>query len=178
MGVVERRYAQALYEAALDDGRLDEVRSGLADFLHAEREVPELRTVLLNPELDSASKADLLGDLLAGAEPLLRNFLRLLAEKDRIALLNEISRELEALVAAGEKKLRIVLTTASKISDEEERALVKRIETATGQAVEARRHVDPSLIGGLVVETGSLRLDASVRGRIEKLRSELVESRS
>ncbi|MBE3088474.1 MAG: F0F1 ATP synthase subunit delta, partial [Chloroflexi bacterium] len=64
MGLVERKYAQALYEAALDKERLSEVRSGLASFLEAEREVPELATVLANPTLDSASKAARLDDLL------------------------------------------------------------------------------------------------------------------
>ena len=178
MGVVERKYAQALYNAALDRERLSEVRSGLTDFLEAEREVPELATVLANPELDSASKAALLEDLLTGAEPLVRNFLRLLAEKTRIAALEEIVREFEALVAAGEKRLRVVVTTAYELSEEEARSLVSKIEAATGSRVEARRHVDPSLLGGLIVQAGSLRVDASVRGRIEKLRTELVETRS
>jgi len=178
VGVVERKYAQALYNAALDRERLSEVRSGLTDFLEAEREVPELATVLANPELDSASKAALLEDLLTGAEPLVRNFLRLLAEKTRIAALEEIVREFEAFVAAGEKRLRVVVTTAYELSEEEARSLVSRIEAATGSRVEARRHVDPSLLGGLIVQAGSLRVDASVRGRIEKLRTELVETRS
>ncbi len=178
MGIVERKYAQALYNAALDGERLSEVRSALTDFLQAEREVPELATVLANPELDSASKAALLDDLLTGDEPLVRNFLRLLAEKTRIAALEEIVREFEALVAAGEKRLRVVVTTAHELSEEEARSLVSRIETATGNRVEARRRVDPSLLGGLIVQAGSLRIDASVRGRIEKLRTELVETRS
>ncbi len=178
MGIVERKYAQALYDAALEKERLSEVRSGLADFLEAERTVPELATVLANPELDSASKAALLEDLLAGDEPLVRNFLRLLAEKKRIEALEEIVREFEVLVDVGEKRLRVVVTTAQELSEEEARSLVSRIEAATGSQVEARRHVDPSLLGGLIVQAGSLRLDASVRGRIEKLRTELVEIRS
>jgi F-type H+-transporting ATPase subunit delta len=178
VGIVERKYAQALYDAALEKERLSEVRSGLADFLEAERTVPELATVLANPELDSASKAALLEDLLAGDEPLVRNFLRLLAEKKRIEALEEIVREFEVLVDVGEKRLRVVVTTAQELSEEEARSLVSRIEAATGSQVEARRHVDPSLLGGLIVQAGSLRLDASVRGRIEKLRTELVEIRS
>jgi F-type H+-transporting ATPase subunit delta len=178
VGIVERKYAQALYNAALDRKRLSEVRSGLVDFLEAEREVPELAAVLANPELDSASKVALVDDLLQGDEPLVRNFLRLLAEKARITTVEEIVREFEALVAVGEKRLRVVVTTAQELSEEEARSLVSRIEAATGSQVEARRHVDPSLFGGLIVQAGSLRLDASVRGRIEKLRTELVETRS
>jgi F-type H+-transporting ATPase subunit delta len=174
VGIVERKYAQALYEAALEKRRLDEVRSGVADFIGAQNDVPELRTVLLNPELDSTSKAELLDSLLAGAEPLVRNFLRLLAEKERLDSLEEIARELEDLVAAGEKRLQVTLTTAREISDEEARSLVARIEAEAGRPVEALRRVDPELIGGLVVEAGSRRFDGSVRGRIERLRSQLV----
>ena len=178
MGIAERKYAQALYNAALDKERLTEVRGGLDDFLEAERKVPELAVVLANPELDSASKVALIDDLLKGAEPLVRNFLRLLAEKERISAVEEIAREFEALVATGENRLRVVVTTAQKLSEEEASSLVSRIETATGRSVEARCNVDPSLIGGLVVQAGSLRLDTSIRGRIEKLRNELVETRS
>ena len=178
MGLAERKYAQALYEAALDKGRLDEVQAGLADFVQAEREVPELGEVLASPMLDSAVKGEILGDLLVGAEPLVRNFMRLLAEKDRISGLEEIARELETLVAAGERRLRVVVTTAQELSDEEASSLVAKIEAATGRPVEARRQVDPSLLGGLVVQAGSLRMDTSIRGRIENLRKELVETRS
>ena len=178
MGIVERKYAQALYNAALDRGKLDEVRSDLEGFLEAQRKVPELGTVLTNPVLDPSSKAALIDDLLAGSEPLVRNFLRLLAEKDRFGALTEAVREFESIVAAGEKRLRVVVTTASELAPDESRELVARIEAETGRPVEARYHVDPSLIGGLVVQAGSLRLDASIRGRIEKLRIELVETRS
>jgi F-type H+-transporting ATPase subunit delta len=178
VGLVERKYAQALYDAALDKERLSEVRGDLAGFLEAEREVPELAAVLANPQLDSASKVALIGDLLAGDEPLVRNFLRLLAEKGRITVVEEIAREFEALVAVGEKRLRVVVTTAQELSEGEARSLVSKIEAATGSRVEARRRVDPSLLGGLIVQAGSLRLEASVRGRIENLRTELVETRS
>ena len=178
MGVVEQKYALALYEAALDKGRLAEVQSDLSDFVKAEREVPELGTVLANPTLDSTTKEALLGELLAGSEPLVRNFLCLLAEKDRISLLEEIAQEFETLLAAGEKRLRVVVTTAQELTDEEAGALVAKIEAATGCPVDAERRVDPSLIGGLVVQAGSLRMDTSIRGRIENLRKELVETRS
>jgi F-type H+-transporting ATPase subunit delta len=178
VGLVERKYAQALYEAALEKGRMAEVQSSLADFIEAEHKVPELGAVLASPMLDSVTKGALLGDLLAGAEPLVRDFLRLLAEKERISLLEEIAREFETLLAAGEKRLRVVVTTAQELSDEEAGSLVAKIEAGTGRPVEAQRRVDPSLIGGLIVQAGSLRMDTSIRRRIENLRKELVETRS
>ena len=149
----------------------------LADFAAAVAEVPELRSVLRNPQVDPRTKSRLLDDLLGDADELLRNFLRLTAEKGRIAGLEEIVREFERLVAAVERRLNVELTTAYELSDDEAAEIVKQIEDASGRKVEATRTVDPDLIGGIVLEAGSLRADASVRGRLERLRRELVSSR-
>src|SRR5438552_1271133 len=77
IAAVHRRYAQALFDAAKEQGRLREVYGELSDFAAAVRDVPELRNVLRNPELDPATKADLLDALIGGADQLVRNFLRL-----------------------------------------------------------------------------------------------------
>ena len=174
MPVVHRTYARALYEAATDKGRLDVVREELADFVQAVREVPELRSALRNPQLDPRAKAAALDSLLADADELLRNFLKLLAEKGRIAELEEIQKEFERLAAREEGQLSVELTTAHELSDEEARTILGQIEQASGRRVEATRKVDPGLIGGVVLQAGSLRLDASVRGRLERLRRELL----
>jgi F-type H+-transporting ATPase subunit delta len=137
--------------------------------------VPELRSVLRNPQLDPRAKADVLQELLADAEELLRNFLRLAAEKGRIGEIDEIAVEFDRLMAAEERRLTVELTTAYELSDQEAGEIVKQIEEQSGRAVDATRRVDPALIGGLVLQADSLRVDASVRGRIERLRTELVK---
>jgi F-type H+-transporting ATPase subunit delta len=86
-------------------------------------------------------------------------------------------REFERLVARQERRIAVELTTAYELSDEEANELIGQIEQASGRKVDATRHVDPNLIGGLVLQAGSLRLDASVRGRLNRLRRELVPSR-
>jgi F-type H+-transporting ATPase subunit delta len=177
IGVVHRRYAQALFEAATDRGRLERVHEQLGDFAAAVHDVPELRSVLRNPQIDPRAKADVLAELMGDADELVRNFLLLTAEKGRMGDIEEIAREFERLVARKERRLAVELTTAYELSDEETADLIRQIEQATGRKVEATRHVDPSLIGGLVLQAGSLRLDASVRGRLNRLRRELVESR-
>jgi F-type H+-transporting ATPase subunit delta len=171
---VDRVYATALFEAARDQDRLGPVRDELAQIVEAEAEVPELRELLRNPQLDPRARASALEDLLSGGEELLRNFLLVLADKGRTGQLEEISRELERLVAEHEGVVHAELTTAVELSDEDARALLRRIEEASGRKVEATRSVDPGLIGGIVLQVGSHRLDASVRGRLERLRRELV----
>jgi F-type H+-transporting ATPase subunit delta len=71
--------------------------------------------------------------------------------------------------------VQVELTTAHELTDAEADAIVKRIEASSGQQVEATRSVDPGLVGGVILQAGSLRVDASVRGRLERLRRELVE---
>lgn len=178
MAVAHRIYARALFDAAKEKKRLAQVHEELSDFVQATREVPELRSLLENPEIDHRTKQAALEELLSGGEELVRNFLVLLVEKGRAPELDEIAREFDALVAAEERRLEVELTTAYELSDEDAQEIVRQIEQATGRTVEATRSVDPSLIGGLVLQADTLRLDASVRGRLERLRHDLVTGSS
>jgi F-type H+-transporting ATPase subunit delta len=177
MGAIHRTYAQALFEAAQERGRVAQVHAELDDFAAAVAEVPELRSVLRNPQVDPRAKARLLEELLGDADELVRNFLRLTAEKGRVGEIEEMAREFDRLVAREERRLDVELTTAFELSEEEAKRIVAQIEEASGRKVDATRTVDPDLIGGLVLQAGSLRVDASVRGRLERLRRELVSSR-
>jgi F-type H+-transporting ATPase subunit delta len=176
MAVVARTYARALFNAAKDAGRIDEVRDQLTTFVQAVDEVTELRSLIRNPELDPPTKAAALDDVLEGADELLRNFVRVVTEKGRAAQLDEITREYEALVAAEEQILSVELTTAYELSDDEADSILKQIEQASGRRVEAARTVDPDLIGGLVLRAGSLEVDSSVRGRLDRLRRDLAHA--
>ena len=174
MAVAHRMYARSLFEAARDAGKLDVVLTELGEFAAAIAEVPQLRNVLSNPELDAADKAAVLGEILGDADELTRNFVLLVTEKGRATELEEIYREFEALVAAEQRRLTVELTTAFELSDEEADSIVKKIQAASGRDVEATRKVDPSLIGGIVLQAGSMRADASVKGRLDRLRHDLL----
>ena len=154
------------------------MREGLEQVVTAAAEVPELRELLRNPQLDPRARAAALEDVLAGGDQLLRNFLLVLVDKGRIGQLEVIAEEFERLVAEQEGVLSAELTTAVELSDDDERRLLRQIETASGRKVEATRHVDPGLIGGIVLQVGSHRLDASVRGRLDRLRRALVGASS
>lgn len=175
MAVAHRMYARALFEAARDEGRLAVVREEMGDFVAAVRDVPALRELLESPQLDRKAKAAALEAVLAGADELVSNFLRLVVEKGRGAEIERIAEELDRMIAAEEQRLTVELTTAYELSDDEASSILKKIEEASGRQVEATRRVDPSLIGGVVLQAGSLRVDASVRGRLERLRHQLAQ---
>jgi F-type H+-transporting ATPase subunit delta len=167
-------YARALFEAAQEAGRVDGVAADVGAIAGAMEDVPELRAFLRNPQIDPDGKASLLEELARDADELVRNFVRLAAEKGRAGELPEISAELEALVARAQNRLAVELTTAYELSDAEATSIVQAIEKASGRTVEATRAVDPSIIGGIVLQVGSHRADGSVRGRLERLRHELA----
>jgi F-type H+-transporting ATPase subunit delta len=177
VSVAHRTYALALFQAAKEKGRLTEVREELGDFVAAVDQVPELDALLRNPQLDPRAKAQALDDVLGGADVLVRNFLLLVVEKNRGGQLREIQREFERLIAKEERRLTVDLTTAYELSDNEASQIVGQIEKASGRPVDATRNVDAGLIGGIVLQAGSLRVDASVRGRLERLRKELITTR-
>jgi F-type H+-transporting ATPase subunit delta len=176
MAVAQLTYARALFEAAKDRGRLTEVRDELVDFAHNVAEVRELRALIENPELDRRLKLEALREVMAPSDELVRNFVLLLVEKNRATQLDDIVRELERLVAREEGVLAVELTTAQELSAGDAEQIVNQIQQASGRRVAATTKVDPALIGGIVLQAGSLRVDASVRGRLERLRHQLVRS--
>ena len=114
---MHRTYARALFEAAKEQGRLRKVAEELGDFAAAVGDVPELRAVLRNPELDPETKGGIVAEIIGDADPLLGNFLRLVAEKGRSGEIADIARELDRLMAAEEGRLDVELTTAYELSE-------------------------------------------------------------
>ena len=174
MAVAQRIYAKALFDAAKAKDRLAAVRSDFASFAEALEASPELRNLLRNPQVDVRAKRAGLDAVFADSDELFRNFLRVTADKGRLGDVEDIQREFERLVAEDERVLDVELVTAYELSDAEANEILDQIERASGRRVEARRSVDPSLIGGIVLQAGSFRADASVRGRLVALRQELA----
>lgn len=176
MPVAERIYANALFEAANEQSKLDVVREQLREFLSAMEQVPELSALLESPEIDTHERVEALRSVLTEVDELVRNFLLLAAEKGRTHELPAIAQEFETLVAREEGILDVELTTAVELSDDAARQILERIEGVSERKLRATRKVDPSLIGGFVLQAGSHRVDASVRSRLQFLRRQLTGS--
>jgi F-type H+-transporting ATPase subunit delta len=174
VAAAQRIYARALFEAAESAKRVDAVDADLGAFVEALDGSAELQAFLDNPQVESRAKADVLAQLTQGADELVTNTLRLLAEKGRADEVAHVYAEFRALVDRSRRRIAVELTTAHELSDAEAKAIVQQIEKASGRKVEATRTVDPDLIGGIVLQVGSHRLDASVRGRLDRLRRQLV----
>ncbi len=124
MAVAERLYARALFEAAEEQGRVDAVHRDLGEFADAVAGSPELASFLANPQVESAAKVGVLGELSDGADELVHNFLRLLAGKGRAGQIPGIRDEFQALVDRAQGRVAVELTTAFELSDDEAASIV------------------------------------------------------
>jgi F-type H+-transporting ATPase subunit delta len=169
-----RRYAEAAFQIALRDGTVEVWRSEL-DLAGAVVEDPTVARVLANPavalEIRDAMVDSAIGPTVSG--PVL-NLVKLMLRRGRIDHLPRVAAEFRRLDNARQGIVPATATTATPLSQDEVRALVGRLEQMTGGRVELDLQVDPSLLGGLVVRVGDRLIDGSVRGRLERLRNQLV----
>ena len=173
MSALTSRYARAFVDVVLE-GNLDSARvlgelQSVAQLLASSH---DLRSVWSSPAIPAEQKRDLL-DAIVAREGLLRpvrNFLAVLIDHRRIAMLEEVVRDFEQ-----ERNRRLGfaeadVSSARALGDSEKRLLESQIEKLTGRKVYARYSQDPSLLGGAVVRVGSTIYDGSVLGRLQKIR--------
>jgi F-type H+-transporting ATPase subunit delta len=170
MPEASRVYAEALFEAGKDKGKLDSIQSQLAQFADAVEVNRELQVFLFSPYLSSADKRDGLGRAISGAEPELTNFLELLAEKHRMPEIFRIRRELDELWKKENRRLDVTVVSAVELDPAVVTRIGQEVERQTGEGVELSSRVDGEILGGIVLKVGNMILDASIRSRLDKLR--------
>lgn len=170
------RYARALADVVGKGGRYAETLRELEDFHAVYAESAELREALETPEITPPDKQKILSALLVRMEisETTSNFLRVLLAHYRIKLL-------EAVIAAfrkvAQQRLGIVAVKVyhpGEITREQRQAIEDRFVELTGKKVSLEFYRDESLIGGLVAQIGSITYDGSVKGDLERLRSQLM----
>jgi ATP synthase F1 delta subunit len=176
MEEIARVYAEALFGAAKDKGKLDAIREQLGQFADALKGSHDLQLFFFSPYFSSTEKQDGLNKAIADAEPELVNFLELLIEKHRMPVLFRIRRQFDSLWAKENKRLGVTVTSAVELDPEVAERIGSEIEQQTGNTVELESRVDPDILGGLVVQVGNMVLDTSIRNRLEKLRKSVARA--
>jgi F-type H+-transporting ATPase subunit delta len=173
--VAARRYAQAAFEIAVesDETRAWELALGaIAGFLSD----PQVRQVLDDRRVGQEPKQRLLEAALGDLPKLPLNFARLLVRKNRTGLVGEIEEQFKRMLEEREGIARVTARTAVPMTIGEQEMLAERITRQTGQSVILDTEVDPSILGGVVIQIGDRLIDASTRQRLEELREKLVGS--
>ncbi len=171
-----RVYAEALFEAGKDRGRLDVLHEQLGQFADAVDGNRDLQVFLFSPYLSSADKTEGLARAISGAEPELTNFLELLVEKHRMPEIFRIRRELDELWKKENRRLDVTVTSAVELDEAVVKKIGEEVERQTGEEVDLASRVDDGILGGIVLQVGNMVLDASIRSRLEKLRKSVASA--
>jgi F-type H+-transporting ATPase subunit delta len=169
-------YARSLFEVAKEHDELDEIHDQLGEFADALDESRELQMFFFSPYFSSEEKKEGIDKVVDGANERFLNFLKLIAERHRVPAIFRIRREYDGLWRQENRLLEVRVTSAMPLDDETVKSIGQRIEEQTGQRIDLDANVDPDVIGGLVLRVGNLVMDASVRGRLERLRKEVARA--
>jgi F-type H+-transporting ATPase subunit delta len=169
-----RRYAEAAFQLAVRDGTHDRWAKDLRTAVGLVGDERVIR-IVDNPAVALADRVEVLERVLGDrlARPAL-NLVRLLAQRRRIGLLPAVAAEFGRLLDQSRGVVAATVTSAAPLSQADTAAIRSRVETMTGRDVRLTTAVDSDLIGGLIVRIGDQWIDASVRGRLQRLRDQLV----
>jgi F-type H+-transporting ATPase subunit delta len=169
-----RRYAEAAFELASRDATHDAWADGLRLAAGVAGD-PRVARIVDNPAVPHADRQAAVTAMFEGRVPAgVLNLVRLLARRGRFETAPAVSAAFTRLLNRRNGIVEAVVTSAQPLTAGETAALLARIEAMTGSGVDLRSVVDSALIGGLTVRVGDQLLDASVRGRLDRLRHQLT----
>ena len=181
---IARPYAKAVFEVAQENAAVAELSASL-NAAAALFEDGRIADFLTRPSLDNEQRLSFLqglfakvigdGSVFAGGNKHGDNFLKLLLEYRRVAVLPEIAVHFEALKAQVENSVDAVITSASKLSSEQVNEMAAALKARLGRDVRVETQIDENLIGGAVIRAGDVVIDGSLRARLEGLATALIK---
>lgn len=174
---IARPYASALFDLASSENQLASVETSLSDVLRLIGESADFAHFLRSPVISGDNKASALNTLLAKAttNPLVANFLRLVARNGRLFALDAIIAGFRELTAKARGELTADVTSAAPLNANQLAALGETLKAKIGKTVTLNQFVDPSLIGGLQVKVGSQMIDSSLKTKLAAMKIAMKE---
>lgn len=176
-GVAER-YAQALFSLAQEQNATDAVVGDLRKFTAMLAESADLRRLVASPVFSAEDQMKAIAALLgaAGIGGLTANFVKLVASKRRLFVLSDMIRAFNALNDRTKGVTHAQVIVAEPLSPDHTKALEEALrQVSGGSTVKVNVNVDPSIIGGIVVQLGSRMVDASLKTKLNSLRTRMKE---
>jgi F-type H+-transporting ATPase subunit delta len=168
-------YGRSLFEVGREQGKLDVLREQLSQFADALDQNRELAVFFFSPYFSTKEKQEALDRALDGADEAFANFLALLIENHRMPVIFRIREQYEKLWEEENRTLPVEITSAIELDQGTTESLGRTIGERTGRKINLAAHVDPDIIGGIIVRVGNSILDASIRTRLEQLRRQVAQ---
>jgi F-type H+-transporting ATPase subunit delta len=174
---IARPYAQALFDLAKSENSLDRVEQGLADVGQLAGDSQDFSRFLRSPVIGADAKAVVLDKILTEIKPdtTVANLLRVVARNGRLFALPAIIKTFGELAAKARGEISADVTSAAPLSASQISTLAETLKQKIGKTVTLTQHVDPSLIGGLVVKVGSQMIDSSLKTKLTAMKIAMKE---
>jgi F-type H+-transporting ATPase subunit delta len=176
MEEIAQVYARALFEVATEHDDIDLIREQLGQFADALSESRELQMFFFSPYFSTDEKQEGLRRTVTEADESFLNFLLLLLENHRMAVIFRVRREYDRLWREANHLLAVQITSAVQLDPSVAERVGDEIGRQTGRTVELTSTVDPEILGGIVVRVGNSIIDASIRTRLDNLRKQVVNT--
>lgn len=168
--MISGKYSKAFFEAALEENQLDLAVSEFDRFMTL---FTEAERVLLSPTVSAKEKNAVVETM--QLEGLIRSFVLLLIEKDRLSFVREIRARFDEMVEEYHKTATAYVTTAVAMDDAQIADLKARLEASAGLKIKLVCEIDADLIGGMVIRIGDKVLDGSVRNKLQNMLESIRE---
>lgn len=177
-GSLARRYAKALMDIGADAKNADKLGADLRSFAQAMAVSVELTTTLTNPAFPKSERKKILDALATRfmVEKVTKNFLFVLLDKERLANLPSISKEIDRMLEEKAGRISAEVTSAQPLTATQLQQITASLEKLSGKKVVLVKHEDPALLGGVVAKLGDTIYDGSLRTQLHTLRDELSTS--
>jgi F-type H+-transporting ATPase subunit delta len=173
------RYATALYELADETKSIDSVLAELERFEALVTGSEDLRRLVKSPVFSAEEQLGAITAILAKAKisGIAANFIKLAAKNRRLFAVDAMIRAFRAIVAKARGELTAQVTVAEPLNDARTKDIKGALRDVTKQDVKIDIKVDPSIIGGIIVQLGSRMVDASLRTRLSAIQNAMKEVR-
>lgn len=173
-GALARRYAQALFDIAVQEKNLDAIEAELQELTGLIEQNAEVAHVLYHPHISLSEKKSLMQKIFAGQLSLtVQNFLNLLIDRRRQNYLADIARDFSLLADQERNIIEATVASATPLNENQELRLQKELVRLTGKNVRMVKEVRPELIGGVLVQIGDRVMDGTVAFQLQRMRQSL-----
>ena len=165
------RYAVAICDLAEDHKEVATIAADIDKLSHAINTVPEFASFIANPTLTAAKQSQILNAIIVELKlhDLSRRLIGVLVENSRVGLIPEVIRSFRIEIQRRQGAQTAVVTSSESLSDAQVAKLLARLQGKYGQAIKLQQRVDPSLIGGISVEIGTVLIDYSLKSKLARL---------
>ncbi|MBF2001666.1 MAG: F0F1 ATP synthase subunit delta [Synechococcales cyanobacterium M58_A2018_015] len=168
---VAEPYAQALMSVAQSNNLTEQIGEDTRSLLSILNESEDLKLALTSPLVNADKKKAILRQIIGEqVHPYTLNFLLLLIDRGRILALPEVCQQYQALLRQLNQTVLAEVTSVVELSDEQKEAIRQKVMAMTeARQVELETHIDPELIGGVIIKVGSQVFDASLKGQLRRI---------